>query len=94
MMKLLAALFVGVILAGCSSGPSKSDPVHPKGQVKRGPETDPVCGMNVDPSTSPHERFQGKVWYFCSEGCETQFRSAPAAFVPGPRPDADIVDVK
>lgn len=93
MMKLLAVLSVGVILAGCSR-PATSDQttretVHPKGQV-RSWEVDPVCGMEVNTATAaPREKFQGETWWFCSEGCETQFKSAPAAYVPGPRPDLE-----
>ena len=91
MMKLLAAMSVGLILAGCAgrttSDDTTRDTVHPKGQARM-TAVDPVCGMEVNTaSRAPSERFQGQTWWFCSDGCEMQFRSAPAAYVPGPRPD-------
>lgn len=97
-MKLFAAMTVGLILAGCSgtttSDQSTRQPVHPKGQVSS-VQVDPVCGMNVYTATAaPRETYMGQTWWFCSEGCEMQFKSAPAAFVPGTRPDADVVEVK
>ena len=42
------------------------------------PQIDPVCGMQVDPSTSPHSEYQGKPYYFCSPGCKQEFDSNPA----------------
>src|SRR5688572_15191334 len=40
---------------------------------------DPVCGMTVDPATTPHrlER-EGETVYFCSAGCVERFRQAGA----------------
>src|SRR5216117_2077995 len=36
---------------------------------------DPVCGMTVDPDTTPHrlER-DGQAHFFCSRGCRERFR--------------------
>jgi len=53
-----------------------------------GKVADPVCGMEVDPRNSPREDYQGKTFYFCSEGCENEFKMSPAAYV-RPR-DADV----
>ena len=35
---------------------------------------DPVCGMTVDPHTTPHRHtYQGHPYYFCSNGCRVKF---------------------
>ena len=45
-------------------------------------ELDPVCGMEVDPRTTalkhPHE---GRVFYFCSDGCLRRFSEDPGRFL-------------
>lgn len=49
--------------------------------------TDPVCGMQVDPSgTSNHVQHEGKDYYFCSARCLDRFVAEPAKYVkPSPR---------
>ncbi|HTR16951.1 MAG TPA: heavy metal translocating P-type ATPase, partial [Acetobacteraceae bacterium] len=49
--------------------------------------TDPVCGMQVDPATSPH-RFDhgGRTYHFCCAGCRTKFAADPEAYL---RPKAE-----
>ena len=41
---------------------------------------DPVCGMTVDPTRTPHtaER-DGQRWFFCGAGCRDHFLHADAA---------------
>lgn len=42
--------------------------------------TDPVCGMTVDPLTSPHKLVAGEATYwFCSAGCMATFEKTLAA---------------
>ena len=42
--------------------------------------TDPVCGMTVDPLTSPHKLIVGdSTYWFCSAGCMAAFQKALAA---------------
>jgi Cu+-exporting ATPase len=43
---------------------------------------DPVCGMTVDPATSPH-RFDtgGETYHFCSAGCRGKFAAAPQTYL-------------
>lgn len=37
-------------------------------------EIDPVCGMEVDPSTARYKTlYKGKVYYFCSSLCKEAF---------------------
>lgn len=44
--------------------------------------TDPVCGMTVDPLTSLHTAVHdGKTYWFCSAGCEAEFRKEPARYL-------------
>ncbi|MBL8893670.1 MAG: heavy metal translocating P-type ATPase [Rhizobiales bacterium] len=43
---------------------------------------DPVCGMTVDPSTTPHKaEYQGQQYYFCSGGCRTKFIANPGKYL-------------
>ncbi|GGH19447.1 copper-translocating P-type ATPase [Alsobacter metallidurans] len=43
---------------------------------------DPVCGMDVDPTTAKHRaEHQGRPYFFCSAGCRTKFESDPARYL-------------
>jgi P-type Cu+ transporter len=43
---------------------------------------DPVCGMTVDPATSPHRHdYQHHTYYFCSAGCRGKFVAAPEKYL-------------
>jgi Cu+-exporting ATPase len=45
-------------------------------------ETDPVCGMTVDPSKGkPSCEYEGKTYYFCCEGCLKKFRDHPVKYL-------------
>jgi putative intracellular protease/amidase/YHS domain-containing protein len=41
----------------------------------------PVCGMDVDPATSPKSVFKGTTYYFCSDNDKKTFDAAPDQFV-------------
>lgn len=44
--------------------------------------TDPVCGMTVDPHTTPHRAtHQGHPYYFCASSCRTKFMADPARYL-------------
>ena len=44
--------------------------------------TDPVCGMRVDPQTSPHRaEHAGHTYHFCSAGCRGKFVADPARYL-------------
>ena len=46
--------------------------------------TDPVCGMTVDPETTPHHaEHGGHAYHFCSAGCRAKFVAAPDAYLRG-----------
>ena len=55
-------------------------------------ETDPVCGMPVDPAkTAHHADHAGRSYHFCSAGCRTRFVANPDAHLgdkPQPEPTA------
>ncbi|MEJ1967458.1 MAG: heavy metal translocating P-type ATPase [Rhizomicrobium sp.] len=43
---------------------------------------DPVCGMTVDPKTTPHHAtHEGTDYYFCSAKCAAKFAADPDSFV-------------
>jgi len=43
---------------------------------------DPVCGMAVDPSSTPHRaEHAGRVFHFCSAGCREAFEADPGAYL-------------
>jgi len=43
---------------------------------------DPVCGMDVDPHTTPHRaEHGGRTYHFCSAGCRTKFVAAPERYL-------------
>ena len=43
---------------------------------------DPVCGMTVDPATTPHRHVhRGASFFFCSGGCRTKFAADPAKYL-------------
>ena len=48
---------------------------------------DPVCGMTVDPATSPHRLdIGGETYHFCSAGCRTKFAAAPQPYLDKGKP--------
>ena len=43
--------------------------------------TDPVCGRQVDSERAAGEsRFQGRMYYFCTEECLRDFEASPARY--------------
>jgi P-type Cu+ transporter len=47
--------------------------------------TDPVCGMTMDRSNAQVSvEYQGATYYFCSETCLRQFKSAPHKYMHSP----------
>ena len=39
--------------------------------------TDPVCGMQVNPSQAPQSDYDGTSYFFCSDGCQKAFEEDP-----------------
>jgi len=47
---------------------------------------DPVCGMAVDPESSPHRaEHHGATYHFCSVGCREEFEADPERHLAGAR---------
>lgn len=47
--------------------------------ARRALETDPICGMRVDPEEAAGtSQFQGRTYYFCSTNCKREFDRNPA----------------
>ena len=45
-------------------------------------ESDPVCGMQVDPETSTLSLdYNGSTYWFCGKGCLLEFRDDPERFL-------------
>ena len=44
--------------------------------------SDPVCGMQVDPSTSVAVEYAGETYYFCESACADTFRDDPDRWIP------------
>ena len=43
---------------------------------------DPVCGMTVDPVTSPYRHdYRHQTYYFCSASCRSKFADAPGQYL-------------
>jgi Cu+-exporting ATPase len=73
---------------------------HPHSHAGRAPAAiapsggaiDPVCGMTVDPHTTPHRHsHRGRPYYFCSAGCRTKFAADPEKYLAGDARTAETV---
>ncbi len=62
----------------------------PKPTGRSGGEArDPVCGMTVDPATTPHHaEHAGEAFHFCSAGCRTKFVADPPKYLKPEHPPA------
>ncbi len=50
-------------------------------------QTDPVCGMQVDPTRSgDSSEHAGEKYYFCCSGCKSKFDKDPNAYLGPDRP--------
>ena len=66
------------------SAPESADFAEVATRVK-----DPVCGMRVDPATTPHHAmFEGEDFHFCGAGCRTKFVADPHRYLSPPPPAA------
>jgi Cu+-exporting ATPase len=52
-------------------------------------ETDPVCGMDVDPNQAAATSvYKGQTYYFCSRGCKVAFDKDPEKYLQAQGSDA------
>ncbi|MBR7618683.1 heavy metal translocating P-type ATPase [Phenylobacterium sp. 20VBR1] len=55
---------------------------HPQSAEPASKVIDPVCGMTVDPLTTPHHaEHGGHDFHFCSAGCRTKFQADPVRYL-------------
>jgi Cu+-exporting ATPase len=55
---------------------------HDHGPHASAGAVDPVCGMTVDPHTTAHRHsYQGRTYYFCSDGCRAKFAAEPEKYL-------------
>src|SRR5579864_2754745 len=56
-------------------------------------ERDPVCGMNVNPTTAKYvHQHADKRYYFCCAGCAEKFKAHPEEYLNKPaRPGSNLV---
>ena len=48
-------------------------------------ERDPVCGMNVNPTSAKHvHEHAGKKYYFCCASCVEKFKTQPQQYLKNP----------
>ena len=65
---------------------------HHSGAPVEGGVLDLVCGMTVNPATTPHKTdYKGQTYYFCSAGCRTKFAATPEKYL-GPREPEPVIE--
>jgi Cu+-exporting ATPase len=81
MTLVLAAALAG---SGCGGQEAPSPAPHAESEQREpsavATERDPVCGMFVDPKTSPKSEFDGKTFYFCSLEDKAAFDKDPGSY--------------
>src|SRR5690349_12398856 len=55
-------------------------------------ETDPVCGMKVDPARARSLKYKGKRYYFCNPKCLARFEESPQKYLR--KGESAVTDVK
>ncbi len=62
---------------------------HNKNELKSNTtDTDPVCGMSVDPDKTPYKTsYKDHTYYFCSQKCQQKFEKSPAHFLAKEKPE-------
>jgi P-type Cu+ transporter len=56
-----------------------------------GGETDPVCGMTVDPAAAKHRAdYQGRAYFFCCAGCKAKFVADPQKYLVKRQPEPAV----
>ena len=61
-------------------------------QITKTTVTDPVCGMSVNPATTPHHASHGgQEYHFCAASCRTKFMGNPEKYL-GPREAEPVIE--
>ena len=90
-MRRAVLLLAPILLVGCGPTPPQSAPPPATtmlGQPAAGASPaagmvrDVVCGMDVDPKTTPHKSdHAGRTYYFCCGGCDQKFAKDPEKYL-------------
>jgi Cu+-exporting ATPase len=71
-----------------SPPPGERGHTQDAGRVDADRVLDPVCGMLVDPNSTPHHHtYRGRTYHFCGGSCRTRFAADPRKFLE-PQPQA------
>jgi Cu+-exporting ATPase len=55
---------------------------YPTEEARMAIEIDPVCGMEVDTTTSLLSyEYDGKTYWFCGKGCLLEFKDDPETYI-------------
>ena len=65
-------------------------PMHTSNAETPSLPIDPVCGMEVDPSTDLRTDYLGKTYYFCHPSCLERFTGDPRSFLEPREPEPVI----
>lgn len=83
-MVLIGLVFFFMMRKGggcCGGHDHDSHTSAPHDEKVAGSSIDPVCGMEVDPSSNvPQSEHNGHTVYFCSPRCKEQFDHDPGSF--------------
>ena len=86
---LALSLLFGGIIAGCSTSHERQTrdeiPMSGAGVAidEKYSQSDPVCGMRVNPRSAVTEDYGGNTWYFDTDECRQKFHDNPTAYLPG-----------
>jgi YHS domain-containing protein len=86
--KILVGAALAVVLVGAGvvysvSADDKKTPARPQQQQQQkavAKVKDPMCGMMVDPQTSPSSTYEGKTYYFCAREEKEEFDKNPQKY--------------
>jgi Cu+-exporting ATPase len=64
---------------------------HHHHHAATGQQTDPVCGMTVDPATAKHHALhEGRDYFFCGAGCKAKFTADPQKYLGKREPEPAV----
>jgi Cu+-exporting ATPase len=66
----------------CCGGHADGDNHHTAAAPAAGEVIDPVCGMRVNPATTPHHfAYHGQTYHFCAASCRGKFAADPEGYL-------------
>lgn len=78
MTRLIFVLFLAIgINYGCQTN------THTHTAVQLANTTDPVCGMDIDSTSTETAEYEGKTYGFCSASCKDDFLKEPTKYLTG-----------